>query len=947
MNTIFLLRIKYILVSMLLSVVTQLVVGQTVERGRILEYKGNAQKTPLSGVELNVKGASTVTSDAKGFFILKFPTQKPGQSIQCNEIYKSGFIIFNKDAVEAWRISNSQRTFRIIMCKENDFRALKKKYYGIFEKSYKRDYERQKQKAYAEQKEVLKLQTRLKEIENEYEEKMSNINNYVETFARIDLSEMSNIEKEALQLVEDGHIEDGIQKYEGLRLSQQTKQQLDKLHAGDIVVKAGQEIVNTAQQDLLALVEKLKTQVGLYDMGGYEFNSKRDSSIVEIVNVYEALRKTFGAIYNNELGYWLITLSKVCNARDRLNYIQRAADLPSAQGLAMLGYINELRSSDNSDSLYTKAIECYKRAAQLSDASDSINVGQKALERCPDFFVTLGKNTLYFRIFNRLENTVSVCCKSLMRTNDCEGELIIPEKVSYQGKEYIVRYIDAEAFLNNRLLTCVTIPSSVKSIGRSAFRGCNSLKDIYFQGDVDEIFEDENRDLKGTIPEKTKLHLPLNVVNMLEWSIDRIVDIQKILSDMTVTLKTYSTKELGEIHLAYCSLVKQLYDNITTDEQLKLYCLEILANEYSDSCYMSTFSIEKATQLYQKLIVKDKSNSGRYYERLGYLKRLQKQYEESVRLYRKSIDCGWQDALNSLAYSYAQGLGVKKDYEQAHRLIDELIKADSTNFNAYDSKGEFYLQEGDSIHAKEWLEKTINKIFTFQQNTEDFNTVLRRYKAVSVLYKAFLSEEKKDSINFQSLLVLAQAVSKTQYEKITCKKNAIKAPDYEELLSIAILASNVLLKNKTLEIIKKYNAAYLVTAMTWAIRNELKIRYPVYDFLFFLSNENKYYVSSEKELVKLALIKTIYDICKTAKASGGTFPAYSFFVGLYDIFDTIKNDEEYNEIQNLLLENKTNLKHNFSKEFLNEKVKKYADIVCKEISQKDNFKLLISSEHGK
>ena len=946
MNTIFLLRIKYILVSMLLSVVTQLVVGQTVERGRILEYKGNAQKTPLAGVELNVKGASTVTSDAKGFFILKFPTQKPGQSIQCNEIYKSGFIIFNKDAVEAWRISNSQRTFRIIMCKENDFRALKKKYYGIFEKSYKRDYERQKQKAYAEKKEVLKLQTRLKEIENEYEEKMSNINNYVETFARIDLSEMSNIEKEALQLVEAGHIEEGIKKYEELRLRQQTKQQLDKLLAGDIVVKAGQEIVNTAQQDLLALVEKIKTQIGLYNMGGSDFNSKRDSSIVEIVNVYEALRKTFGAKYNNELGYWLITLSKVCNGRDRLNYIQRAAELPSAQGQAMLGYINELKSSDNSDSLYTKAIECYRRAAQLSDASDSINVGQKALKHCPDFFVDLGKNTLYFRIFSRLENTVSVCCKSIMRTNDCEGELIIPQKVSYQGKEYIVRYIDAEAFLNNRLLTCVTIPSSVKSIGLNAFRGCNSLKDIYFQGDVDEIFEDEKRDLKATIPKTTKLHFPPKIDNMLGWIIDRVISMKKDLADLDY-IKTSSIKECDEIHLAYCNLVNQLNNNASIDEQLKLYCLESLANEYSDSCYKSTFNIEKATQLYQELIVKNNPNSGRYYERLGYLKELQKQYEEAVRLYRKSIECGWQDALNTLAYSYAQGLGVKKDFEQAHRLIDELIKADSTNFNAYDSKGEFYLLEGDSIHAKEWLEKTINKIFTSQQNTEDFNTVLRRYKAVSVLYKAFLSEEKKDSINFQSLLDLAQAVSKTQYEKITCKKNAIKAPDYEELLSIAILASNVLLKNKTLEIIKKYNAAYLVTAMTWAIRNELKIRYPVYDLWFFLSNENKYYVSSEKELVKLALIKTIYDICKTAKASGVTFPAYSFFVGLYDIFDTIKNDEEYHEIQNLLLENKTNLKHNFSKEFLNEKVKKYADIVCKEISQKDNFKLLISSEHGK
>ena len=63
------------------------------------------------------------------------------------------------------------------------------------------------------------MQTRLKEIENEYEEKMSNINNYVETFARIDLSEMSNIEKEALQLVEAGHIEEGIKKYSAPRKS--------------------------------------------------------------------------------------------------------------------------------------------------------------------------------------------------------------------------------------------------------------------------------------------------------------------------------------------------------------------------------------------------------------------------------------------------------------------------------------------------------------------------------------------------------------------------------------------------------------------------------------------------------------------------------------------------------------------------------------------------------
>lgn len=135
--------------------------------------------------------------------------------------------------------------------------------------------------------------------------------------------------------------------------------------------------------------------------------------------------------------------------------------------------------------------------------------------------------------------------------------------------------------------------------------------------------------------------------------------------------------------------------------------------------------------------------------------------------------------------------------------------------------------------------------------------------------------------------------------------------------------------------------------MTWAIRNELKIRYPVYKDWFLQLNDNLYEVSSEKELVKLSVIKTIYDICKTAKTSGVTFPAYSFFVGLYNIFDTIKNDEEYDEIQDLLFENKTNFKHNYSKEILNEKVKKYLDTVFEEIIQKDNLKLLFSSENGK
>lgn len=52
--------------------------------------------------------------------------------------------------------------------------------------------------------------------------------------------------------------------------------------------------------------------------------------------------------------------------------------------------------------------------------------------------------------------------------------------------------------------------------------------------------------------------------------------------------------------------------------------------------------------------------------------------------------------------------------------------------------------------------------------------------------------------------------------------------EFEELLSIGIIAVQVLIKNKSPEQLEKYNAAYVATAVRWAIRNELRIRYKWY-----------------------------------------------------------------------------------------------------------------------
>ena len=75
----------------------------------------------------------------------------------------------------------------------------------------------------------------------------------------------------------------------------------------------------------------------------------------------------------------------------------------------------------------------------------------------------------------------------------------------------------------------------------------------------------------------------------------------------------------------------------------------------------------------------------------------------------------------------------------------------------------------------------------------------------------------------QEYIDLVQRVAKIEHRRIPSHM-----VDYEELVSIGILAIQVLIKNKTPEQLEKYNAAYIATAVRWAIRNELRIRYKWY-----------------------------------------------------------------------------------------------------------------------
>lgn len=81
----------------------------------------------------------------------------------------------------------------------------------------------------------------------------------------------------------------------------------------------------------------------------------------------------------------------------------------------------------------------------------------------------------------------------------------------------------------------------------------------------------------------------------------------------------------------------------------------------------------------------------------------------------------------------------------------------------------------------------------------------------------------QSNLRLKEYIEIVQKVAKVEQRRIPTHM-----VEYEELVSIGIIAVQSMIKDKSDEELERYNAAYIGTAVRWAIRNELRNRYKWY-----------------------------------------------------------------------------------------------------------------------
>lgn len=805
-------RIIYSIFFLLLLVVSNLR-AQSVETGFVKQYNGKETKTPISGVEIYASGASSTATDRNGAFSLRFNTLKAGDKVSNPEIYKEGYVVFNKDVVNVWRISNKKAPFYVIMCKEQQFRELKRKYYGLLNNFYQKDYTKKCNQVKSLQFDKNKLSEKLDSLERDYKKKLENIESYVDMFSRLDRESLDKNMEEALSLLEAGKIDEAIKKYEALELTKHTVEQMRKWESGAELIESGEKMQAESYKDMIALSAKLKQQIAAYEIGGIDYVEKKIESLDALISLYRILCAKSDSAFQKDLAESLCQKGDLLlKEKERMKFYRESAKLGSYHGWLALGEMYEnlvyqKRSNAYLDSMRT----CYATSMKLTPVKDTLQLAKEHLQKIYDFGEPneLG-DTLFYKIVGSEEVALNVRCKNCY--NIVDSVLVIPDEVRHNGVTYKISSINSQAFAFNYKLKKVIVGIHCKEIANDAFEECGRLDSIIVKNTVE--LENYN------VPDYVELVLTGNL------SKEENDKIKEMLHNRMLSIKSINRAKLSDIDQKMIIATLHMYESLLEQSKYITHndSLEIQMN--IASLYRKNTKIKDLDHslLLHETLKKRYDDERVLFSMIDCLRECEKFEEAYLALDKIGNAMPYTLLLcvslkNSEAYSYAK----RGDFLSAHRTIDEAIAINEKLSGFFDSKTELYDSKGELY----LMEEKIDSAIIYRDKILAINPKFVTTHVESVLFKKLGSSNNLDLL--RHWVTIVQDVEKEILnECINEATNGYRNFSYEELVSIGILCVQAFIKGKTWDELSKFDDNRLSMLIKHVTRSELRYRKTAY-----------------------------------------------------------------------------------------------------------------------
>ena len=241
-----------------------------VQKGITFRYNGKKPRTPLGGVYVKTATSpnGVVSDENNGVFSLKLQNIKMGDRLGRATVSKKGLMVFNQQAVDEW--SARKEPLKLILCDANQFQKQKNNLISIgrnqAEKKYKKRLAELEKKNKAQQLTLDEYHAKLDSINRDRDNAEKHMEEYADMFARIDESEVDTLAQRAIELFNQGQLEEAIKLFEQGNYLEKLDDALKiKTQAEELRQKADSAEV-LADKDIEEYKKSIQAQVSAYKM---------------------------------------------------------------------------------------------------------------------------------------------------------------------------------------------------------------------------------------------------------------------------------------------------------------------------------------------------------------------------------------------------------------------------------------------------------------------------------------------------------------------------------------------------------------------------------------------------------------------------------------------------------------------------------------------------------